>query len=68
MEGGESVATRSYDDAYLRGIRNELRRIRQGLERIERALPGCNQEGFREDVKEAVISLLTSERTHLEYK
>ena len=62
------MATRSYSDVHLHGIRNELRRIRQVLERIERTLPGCNQEGFREDVKEAVISLLTSERTHLEYR
>ena len=45
-----------------------LERIAGSLERIEKALPGCNQEAFREEIKKGIISILASERTHLEYK
>ncbi len=45
-----------------------LERIADCLDRIAKSLPGCNQEAIREEVKEAIISVLASERTHLEYK
>lgn len=45
-----------------------LKRIAESLERIEEALPGCNQEALREEIKKGIISVLASERTHLEYK
>lgn len=41
-----------------------LTRIAECLERIEKALPGGNQEALERDL----ISLLTSEHTHAEYK
>lgn len=48
-----------------------LERIAGSLERIEKALPGCNQEALREEIKTCLSSILASEcaqRTHLEYK
>lgn len=45
-----------------------LERIADCLDRIAETLPGSDQEAFQEKVKEAVISILASERTHLEYK
>ena len=45
-----------------------LARIAECLDRIAETLPGSDQEAFQEKVKEAVISILASERTHLEYK
>lgn len=49
-------------------IAEQLRSIANSLERIEKTLPGCNQEAFREEIKKGIISILASERTHLEYK
>ncbi len=49
-------------------IRETLDRIADSLERIEKALPGCNQEALEESVKQVLTSLLTYERTHAEYK
>lgn len=49
-------------------ICESLKRIADSLDRIEKTLPGCTQEAFREEVKKAIISVLASERTHLEYK
>lgn len=45
-----------------------LERIADCLDRIEKALPGCNQEALREEIKKGIISDLASGRTHLEYK
>lgn len=49
-------------------ICESLERIADSLERIEKALPSCNQEALREEIKKGIISVLASERTHLEYK
>ena len=49
-------------------IAEQLRSIANSLVRIEKTLPGCNQEAFREEIKKGIISILASERTHLEYK
>lgn len=45
-----------------------LDRIADSLGRIEKVLPGCNQEALREEIKKGIISVLASERTHVEYK
>lgn len=45
-----------------------LTRIANCLERIEEALLGCHQEALREEIKNTLTSLLSCERTHLEYK
>ena len=52
-------------------IAEQLRSIANSLERIEKTLPGCNQESLREEIKKCLTSILASEctqRTHLEYK
>ncbi len=52
----------------MESIQEAVIRIADCLERIEKMLPGGNQEAFREDVKKAITDLLTSERTPVEYK
>lgn len=53
-------------------IRETLDRIADSLERIEKALPGCNQEALREavekEVKRIFTSLSSSVHTHELYK
>lgn len=49
-----------YCDEYLMGIRDELIGIRQALESIAKTLPGGNQEGFHELVKQEVIRVFQS--------
>lgn len=58
----------NYEAAKMGELICLLTRITECLERIEKALPGGNQEALQAKVKKAVISVLASERTHLKYK
>ena len=52
----------------LSTISGALVRIADCLERLEKALPGCNQEALRGEVKDVLTSLLSCENTPVEYK
>ena len=67
MKGVEAVPN-TYEAAKMGELICVLTRIAECLERIEKVLPGGNQEALQAEVRKAVISVLASERTHLEYK